>query len=288
MGEPACVLRAARPEDRAEIRELREGGFGAFDPHLDRFDAWLADRAGAFVVAVLDGRVVGCAKLTELDAGQWWLEGLRVHPQYRGRGVAHRLVSHRIALWRERGGGALRAQVASYQAHVQRIFVDLGLSPVATYIDVVAGPVDGDPELVQLAHGDVAWMHELLERSVSLAAARGLVEQHLQWHRPRVERLVHAGCAYGWRGRQGLVLAHEDIARDQWRVWLATSPGDQVALTRAVRGLPRTRTPPESRARVCWRVIDEPSTLAAVREAGFTERTDYEPRTTIWELVTAA
>lgn len=35
--------------------------------------------------------VVGLSKITRIDADQWWLEGLRVHPDFQGRGVASHL-----------------------------------------------------------------------------------------------------------------------------------------------------------------------------------------------------
>jgi GNAT superfamily N-acetyltransferase len=50
---------------------------------------WLQD--GHFFVAEYDGKPVGVTKLTLLPDGVAWLEGLRVHPDFRGHGIARQL-----------------------------------------------------------------------------------------------------------------------------------------------------------------------------------------------------
>ncbi len=52
------------------------------------FDDWIADRDGEFVAALLDGRVVGCGKLTFLTPHDAWLEGLRKDPDVVEGGLA--------------------------------------------------------------------------------------------------------------------------------------------------------------------------------------------------------
>lgn len=80
------IIREARPGgDRPfieEIARLTWGGGG--EDYLARvFDEWLGDN---FYVLELDGKVVGTAKLTLLPGEVGWLEGLRVHRDYRGKG----------------------------------------------------------------------------------------------------------------------------------------------------------------------------------------------------------
>ena len=49
---------------------------------------WLNDREGLLLVAEYAGKIVGTAKLTRLAEHSWWLEGMRVHPEYEGHGFA--------------------------------------------------------------------------------------------------------------------------------------------------------------------------------------------------------
>ena len=52
------------------------------------FDDWVADTEGEFAAVLLDGRVVGCGKLTFLTPVDAWLEGLRKDPDLAEKGVA--------------------------------------------------------------------------------------------------------------------------------------------------------------------------------------------------------
>lgn len=73
------------------------------------WDDWLADPHGQLSVAEIGGRVVGLGKLTRLAPGEWWLEGLRVDPQWQGRGIGRALHEYHVGLWRKMGdSSALR------------------------------------------------------------------------------------------------------------------------------------------------------------------------------------
>ncbi len=78
------TIREARPEDKPSIEEIAKLTWGGEDYLAGVFDDWLKD--GGFYVLELDGKVIGTAKMTLLPNGVGWLEGLRVHPDYRGRG----------------------------------------------------------------------------------------------------------------------------------------------------------------------------------------------------------
>jgi GNAT superfamily N-acetyltransferase len=55
------------------------------------WDRWVADKKGALLTATADGVPVGTAKISELSPGEIWLEGLRLHPDYQGRGLSRRI-----------------------------------------------------------------------------------------------------------------------------------------------------------------------------------------------------
>ena len=89
------LIREARPEDRPFIEEMARLTWGGGDYLARVFDEWLGDN---FYVLELDGKVIGTAKLTLLPGRVGWLEGLRVHPDYRGRGYGRLLHSFMLDL----------------------------------------------------------------------------------------------------------------------------------------------------------------------------------------------
>lgn len=60
------------------------------------FDKWVEDKAGQFVVAEYDNKVVGCAKLTLTAPAEAWLEGLRVDSSAQGLGIGKALQKYFI------------------------------------------------------------------------------------------------------------------------------------------------------------------------------------------------
>jgi GNAT superfamily N-acetyltransferase len=92
------IYRDARPEDKAEVLALtaHTWEFGDYIQYV--FDDWLADPDGRFLVAQeqTSGRIVAIDKLTMLSPTEAWFEGLRVHPDFRGRGLAGRLQKYMI------------------------------------------------------------------------------------------------------------------------------------------------------------------------------------------------
>ena len=52
------------------------------------FDAWVADPEGEFTAVLLNGRLIGCAKLSFLTPRDAWFEGLRKDPDVTAKGIA--------------------------------------------------------------------------------------------------------------------------------------------------------------------------------------------------------
>ncbi|ASJ02465.1 GNAT family acetyltransferase [Thermococcus profundus] len=89
-------IREAKPEDKPFIEEIARLTWGGEDYLARVFDEWVED--GNFYVLELEGKVIGTVKLTFLPGKVGWLEGLRVHPDYRGRGYGKLL--HDFILWK--------------------------------------------------------------------------------------------------------------------------------------------------------------------------------------------
>jgi hypothetical protein len=79
------TCRPAQVDDTPDVLELTHTIWEGEDYNPQVWQDWLADTQGLLAVAEHDGRVLGLGKLTCLAAGQWWLEGLRTHPEFERR-----------------------------------------------------------------------------------------------------------------------------------------------------------------------------------------------------------
>lgn len=88
---PLSEIRPARPEDREPIlafcRDTWEWG-----DYIDLvWDTWLNDPAGRLFAATIDEQPIGICHMRMMTSVDAWLEGLRVHPDYRHLGIARQL-----------------------------------------------------------------------------------------------------------------------------------------------------------------------------------------------------
>src|SRR5213593_4305770 len=164
------VIRRARPSDKRDVLDAVRTMWGGNDRIPDLFDSWVTHRTGPFFVAESAGRVVGMGKLTVVSPGEAWLEGGRVAPRWRRRGIATALIAHRIAYARDRGFRVLRFSTASDNTPIHRAARHFGFERVAAFSRHEAPAAPGRPParatraqerevlrrvgpLVQLGHG---------------------------------------------------------------------------------------------------------------------------------------
>ncbi|MFW9869349.1 MAG: GNAT family N-acetyltransferase [Candidatus Thorarchaeota archaeon] len=95
-------IRSLRLSDREDILEIARHIWEGHDyiPYL--FDTWLNDRHSYTAAIEQDSHVVALANLRVIENGKTgWMEGLRVHPDYRGRGFAKLLTQHVVQMAKE-------------------------------------------------------------------------------------------------------------------------------------------------------------------------------------------
>ncbi|TMC74793.1 MAG: GNAT family N-acetyltransferase [Chloroflexi bacterium] len=127
------VIRRARPSDKRDVLAAVRTVWGGQDRIPEVFDAWVTQRSGPFFVAESAGRVVGMGKLTVVSPTEAWLEGGRVAPRWRRRGIATALIAHRIAYARQRGFRVLRFSTASDNTPIHRAARHFGFERVAAF-----------------------------------------------------------------------------------------------------------------------------------------------------------
>src|SRR2546430_12630805 len=139
------VIRRARPADKRQVLEPVRTFWGGPDRVPAVFDRWVPHRSGPLFVAESSGRVVGMGKLTVVSPAEAWLEGGRVAPRWRRRGVATALFAHRIAYAQERGFRLVRFSTASDNTPIHRAGRRFGFRRIAALRRYEAAALKGDP-----------------------------------------------------------------------------------------------------------------------------------------------
>src|SRR2546428_1561334 len=182
------VIGRARRSDKRDVLAAVRTLWGGHDRIPDVFDAWVTHRTGPFFVAESAGRVVGMGKLTVVSPTEAWLEGGRVAPRWRRKGIATALIAHRLAYARERGFRVVRFSTTSDNTPIHRAAKMFGFERVAALSRHEAPAASGRPparatraqeravlrrigKLVQRGH---SWeWREITPRDVRSATARG-------------------------------------------------------------------------------------------------------------------
>jgi N-acetylglutamate synthase-like GNAT family acetyltransferase len=88
-------IRPLRETDRDDILEIAKHTWEGHDYLPYSFDTWLKDKASHTAAVEQDGHIIALANLRVIEDGRTgWMEGLRVHPKYRGKGIAKSLTNH--------------------------------------------------------------------------------------------------------------------------------------------------------------------------------------------------
>jgi len=163
------------------------------------FDRWV--KAGGFWAAELRGRLVGYGKATELAPGELWLEGLRVDPKCRKRGVGKELSRQVLHSTLEKRPVSLRLATADVNHESIHIILQvMGFKPYVQYRFFVGAPRKPRPG-PPLVAPTVAEALDYIKRSAELAASKGL----LPWtwlfrclNRRYVSELIRCGYVFGY------------------------------------------------------------------------------------------
>ncbi len=193
------VVRPARPEDRADMEAICAQIWGGEDYVPEVWDRWLADPEGELSVVELDGRVVALAKLSHIADEEWWLEGMRVHPNYRRLGVSRLLQAHQLEVAERLGAGVLRFATASHNRPIHRNALRDGFRRVAEFRRYSADALPGPPSPRPLGPEDLEAAWGLVEDSSIRRASGGLYEVDWRWQGLTKERLAaHIAAGQVW------------------------------------------------------------------------------------------
>ncbi|MBN1147597.1 MAG: GNAT family N-acetyltransferase [Anaerolineales bacterium] len=279
------LCRPARPSDTADMLELTSGIWDGNDYVPNIWAEWLADPDGTLAVAEHQGRVLGLGKLTRLSKRDWWLEGLRVHPEYQGRGVASQLNDYLVARWLGIGEGTIRLGTNSTRLQVHHMcqrnsfvkiaeFAWYAAPALADWEQAVGGGHDTtifEPLTASQLSEAVAFALE----SASLALSSGLMDLSWQWAPPAksyLAREVERQRAWWWREQRGLLVVGEDREGEPLTIikLLACSLEDIPACLEDYRRLAAAM----GFAKAGWMAPLRPELFSLLEAAGFQRETE--------------
>jgi GNAT superfamily N-acetyltransferase len=268
------ICRPARKEDTPNVLELTRTIWEGSDYVPLVWKDWLADPLGRLAVAEYGGHVLGLGKLTRLAAGQWWLEGLRTHPEFEGRGIAASLHDYLVNAWLQIGNGTLRLATASFRTAVQHLSDRSDFIKVGELCPFRATTLEGNVlDFQPIKEEQVDSALAILQASPALALCNGLIDLGWEWCAPVSELMADAarqGEAFWWHGERGLVLIRLDQDDESGDYLLnlqtlACQVEDLETLLYACRGLAKALGYPS----IEWRSPLRSTTLTALKSAGF-------------------
>lgn len=111
------TMRRVELSDIKDILEISRRVWAGHDYLPSVIKEWLKDQNSYTYGAEVDGRLVGLDNLRLVENGRTgWMEGLRVHPDYRGKGLAYKLTNHMI-----KEGYRLKVQRLRYTTAVDNL-----------------------------------------------------------------------------------------------------------------------------------------------------------------------
>ena len=235
------VCRPALPMDTPEVIELTRRIWDGEDYVPNVWAEWLQDPDGLLAVAECGGSIVGLGKLTKLSPSDWWMEGLRVHPDHEGRGIASHLNNYLFNYWLRIGSGFLRLATSSSREPVKHLSKQKGFCQIGEFSTYKASTIqtaedhEPSPRFKPMTTDEINEAVELLCDSSKEWLPYGLMDLGWKWAIPRTQpfkQYVQDNQVSWWRERQGLlILVHKnDDSENVGRIrMLACSSVDVVA-----------------------------------------------------------
>lgn len=142
-------IRPASEDDRDAVLEFCENTWewGDYIEHV--WDNWLHDGNGRLFVAVVDGCPVGLTHMQMMSETEAWLEGLRVDPRYRQRGLARELNLAAQAEAMRRGATTVRLATEANNTRSRHLSESNHMQEIGAFSLYVAPPLAAPRQAVR-------------------------------------------------------------------------------------------------------------------------------------------
>ncbi len=276
---PSIRIRPARESDNKDMLELTAQMWEGRDYIPEVWSEWLADREGMMAAAEVEGRMVGFGKLSRLGPKEWWLEGLRVHPGYRGLKIGSQLTEYLIGKWKRRGDGVIRLATSSERVQVHHLCERLEFRRVEVCRVMAAKAAAwGACEYRPVAEADAKDAIALWKNNTAAWIMPSLVNDRRQWIRfteMRLAEFIHRRSAWWWRERSGILLAYDSEHDSKPTLEVAALIAPVKNLTPMLRQS-RVLAKKQKASQVSWVMPDNPRVTEAAKRAGFAPAWDAQ------------
>ena len=259
---PVAVCRPALPIDKTDMLRVTQKIWDGNDYVPQVWDNWLSDSQGCLAVVEYAGGVRGLCKISRLGMDEWWLEGLRVQPEFEGRGLASRLHDYLISWWKTQAGGVLRLATSSKRKPVQHLADRTGFRRVAELQKHVAKAIQNEHS--DFEHPDPIPAASLAMQLMNSPFTNQLLD--LRWHwavvdEKRLQKALTEGRVFLWRQGIGML------------VWVPDDDEDGLGPYVCISGLD---CPPDE---LVWFMVD---CRRLAGEMGYGRIIWYVPNTLLW------
>ncbi len=182
-------VRPARASDKQPLMSFIKDVWGGTDyiPHV--WDRWLKDPRGRMFVVESEGVPIGMNRIRFLVDGSAWFEGVRVHPDFRGRGLASLLGENSMKVARELGITTYRLTSGSRNHAAHRQIARINFKEIARF-SVYQPPKEMKfaerRPVREIRPSDVAKVENLIEKTSEFKLAKGVF-----WHDFTAASLTH-------------------------------------------------------------------------------------------------
>ena len=213
-GAPTEVkVRPAVPTDKSPLMSFIKDVWGGTDYIPQVWDHWLSDRQGRMFVVEADGVPVGMNRVRFLEDGSAWFEGARVHPAFRGKGLASMLGENSANFAKSRGVKVFRLTSGSHNRPAHRQIARIRFNEIARFSvyepskrsrllrsDAARLVTRPGVSMMKLLRGSkefklgsgVFW-HDFAAASLTEPVVRGLVEEGAVWRAGEAFAIVRNG-----------------------------------------------------------------------------------------------
>ena len=192
-----AVVRAARAEDKPAVIAFCQNTFSWGDYITETWDRWLADVEGQMLVGLVEDKPVALVHVAFLGDGVAWMEGMRVHPDFRKRGVGSTLNAQACQVALERGCQVARLVTSIKNIAAQSLLGRQGYQRTAQFNEWVAEPLRKKILHVRVGNpGDAANILTMWNASIARAACDLLPDRHWHWSplsESRTRQFIQAG-----------------------------------------------------------------------------------------------